>query len=255
MSTTGFDAPHRRIALPLDHATLAEARACVQSFRGRVGIFKVGLQLFAAEGPAAFALKEGTDADLFADLKLCDIPQTVEGAIASLARSSTRYVTVHASGGPAMLARAAETAERAAGGRLVVLAVTVLTSLDDGDLREQGISEKVAEHVLRLSRMAWRAGIRGFVCSPSEVELLRREHGPTALLVTPGVRPTGSQDHDQKRVATAADAVARGADIVVVGRPLREAADPSSAARALAEDIAQGLARRDATERAPSTRT
>lgn len=255
MATTDFDAPHQRIALPLDHATLAEARACAQLFRGQVGIFKVGLQLFAAEGPAAFGLTDGTDAELFADLKLCDIPQTVEGAIASLSRSSTRYVTVHASGGPAMLARAVERAERETRGRLIVLAVTVLTSLDDGDLREQGISEKVAEHVLRLSRMAWRVGIRGFVCSPSEVELLRREHGATALLVTPGVRPTGSRDDDQKRVATAADAVARGADIVVVGRPLREAADPAAAARALAEDIAQGLARRAGSQRDPDVRT
>jgi orotidine-5'-phosphate decarboxylase len=242
---SGSIAPHRRIAFPLDYPTLAEARAGADKLRGHVGILKVGLQLFTKEGPRALALADGTDAELFADLKLHDIPQTVEGAIASIAQSSTRYVTVHAAGGAAMLSRAAERAERDTGGKLVVLAVTVLTSLDDADLRAQGVGESAAEHALRLARLAWQAGIRGFVCSPFEVESLRRQLGPDALLVTPGVRPAGNQGDDQKRTATAEEAVARGADILVVGRPLRDAPDPAAAARELAEQIAKGLALRE----------
>jgi len=244
LSSTLSIAPHRRIAFPLDYPSLAEACAGAERLRGHVGVLKVGLQLFVKEGPRALAIAEGTDAELFADLKLHDIPQTVEGAIVSLAASSTRYVTVHAAGGAAMLARAAEAAERATRGRLVVLAVTVLTSLDDADLAAQGITAGAADHALRMARLAWSAGIRGFVCSPFEVESLRRELGPEALLVTPGVRPAGSDVDDQKRIATPEQAVAHGADILVVGRPLRDARDPVAAARALAEQIAAGLARR-----------
>jgi orotidine-5'-phosphate decarboxylase len=245
LSKAGSLAPHRRIAFPLDYPTLAEARAGAEKLSGHVGILKVGLQLFVKEGPRALAIAEGTDAELFADLKLHDIPQTVESAIVSLSASSTRYVTVHAAGGAAMLARAAEAAERETRGRLTVLAVTVLTSLDDADLAAQGIASSAADHALCMARLAWSAGIRGFVCSPFEVETLRRELGPEALLVTPGVRPSGSDSADQKRIATPEQAVARGADILVVGRPLRDAPDPVAAARALAQEIAAGLARRE----------
>ena len=146
-----------------------------------------------------------------------------------------------------MLARAVERADRETNGRLVVLAVTVLTSLDDADLASLGTADRAAEHVLRLARVAFRAGVRGFVCSPAEVRALRSEFGPDVTLVTPGVRPAGTTAHDQKRVATPADAIADGADIVVVGRPIRDAPDPASAARAVAKDIQQGLARRTLT--------
>jgi orotidine-5'-phosphate decarboxylase len=237
-------APHRRIAYPLDYGTLEEARAGADRVRGLVGILKVGLQLFVKEGPRALNLADGTDAELFADLKLHDIPQTVEGAIASLAHTKTRYVTVHATGGAAMMSRAVERAERDTKGRLVVLAVTVLTSLDDSDMAALGIGERAAEHALRLARLAWGAGIRGFVCSPFEVQILRRELGPEALFVTPGVRPAGGEGDDQKRVATPEQAIARGADILVVGRPLRDAPDLALAARGLADEIAKGLASR-----------
>jgi orotidine-5'-phosphate decarboxylase len=178
LSQAASIAPHRRIAFPLDYPTLAEARAGAETMRGHVGILKVGLQLFVKEGPRALSIADGTDAELFADLKLHDIPQTVESAIVSLSASSTRYVTVHAAGGVAMLSRAAEAAERETRGRLTVLAVTLLTSLDDADLAAQGIGELAADHALRLARLAWSAGIRGFVCSPFEVEALRRELGP-----------------------------------------------------------------------------
>src|SRR5579859_4825993 len=133
--------PHRRIAFALDYPNLGEARVGAARLRGHVGIVKVGLELFVKEGPAAFALAGEAGADLFADLKLHDIPETVERSIASVAGSGARFVTVHASGGAAMLGRAVERAARESSGRLTVLAVTVLTSLDDGDLRVQGLAE------------------------------------------------------------------------------------------------------------------
>jgi len=153
-------------------------------------------------------------------------------------------VTLHAAGGTAMLRRAVERARRDTGGRLVVLAVTVLTSLDDADLAAQGIDGHAEKHALRLAHVAFDAGVRGFVCSPAEVRAMRDELGPEVTLVTPGVRPAGSATHDQKRVATAADAIANGADFVVVGRPIRDAPDPREAARSIAAEIGQGLARR-----------
>src|SRR5947207_10740908 len=228
---------HRRIAFALDYPSLGEARAGAARVRGHVGIMKVGLELFAKEGPEAFALAGECGAELFADLKLHDIPETVERAVASVATSGARFVTVHASGGAAMLARAVDRAARETNGRLMVLAVTVLTSLDDGDLGAQGISEGAAAHAERLARLAHRAGVRGFVCSPAEVRALRDALGGDVTLVTPGVRPAGPQSDDQKRVATAESAIADGADIVVVGRPIRDAPDPAAAARAIADEI------------------
>jgi orotidine-5'-phosphate decarboxylase len=236
--------PHSRIAFALDYPSLAEARAGAAKLEGCVGLFKVGLELFVKEGPAAFALAAESGVELFADLKLHDIPETVERAVASVAASGARLVTVHAAGGAAMLARAALRAERETKGRLIVLAVTVLTSLDDADLTSLGISDRAGEHAVKLARVAFGAGVRGFVCSPAEVRALRAELGPNVILVTPGVRPAGTTAHDQKRVATAADAIADGADIVVVGRPIRDAPDPARVARAIGAEIQQGLARR-----------
>jgi orotidine-5'-phosphate decarboxylase len=236
--------PDRRIAFALDYPNLADARAGAIALRGHVGVLKVGLELFVKEGPPAFAVAAECGADLFADLKLHDIPETVERAVGSVAASGARFVTVHAAGGASMLARAVERARRDTEGRLTILAVTVLTSLDDGDLDAQGIGGRASDHVLRLARLAHGAGVRGFVCSPAEVRALRAELGPDVTLVTPGVRPSGAATHDQKRVATPADAIADGADIVVVGRPIRDAKDPVAAAREVANDIQRGLARR-----------
>jgi orotidine-5'-phosphate decarboxylase len=239
--------PHRRIAFALDYPSLAEARAAAARVGASVGLLKVGLELFVREGPAAFAIAAECGLDLFADLKLHDIPETVERAIAALAPSGARFVTVHAAGGSAMLARAVDRASRESAGRLTVLAVTVLTSLDDADLAGQGIDLHAREHALRLAKLAWDAGVRGFVCSPAEVRILRKELGAEATLVTPGVRAAAAAADDQKRTASAADAIADGADLVVVGRPIRDAPDPAAAARAIAADVAVGLARRAET--------
>lgn len=230
----------RRLVFPLDYASLDEAKRGAALVAPAVGVLKVGLELFVREGPAAALFGRDLGLDVFLDLKLHDIPQTVERAVASAAALGVRYLTVHASGGAAMLERAAREAQRS-GGDLTILAVTVLTSLDAADLEAQGVSEGPADHVVRLARVAWGAGIRGFVASPAEASALRGALGPGALLVTPGIRPSGAAALDQKRTATPARAIEDGADLLVVGRPIRDAADPLAAARAVALEIEQAL--------------
>jgi orotidine-5'-phosphate decarboxylase len=234
----------RRLVYPLDYPSLAAARAggalIAPLIAPSVGVLKVGLELFVRAGPDAVAVGRELGRDVFLDLKLHDIPETVERAVASAAELGARYLTLHAAGGSAMLARAAERAAKATS-PLTLLAVTVLTSLDAGDLAAQGLAADATSHALRLARLAWDAGVRGFVTSPSEVAALRRELCREALLVTPGVRPAGAEAGDQKRVATPAAAIAAGADLLVVGRPIRDAADPLAAARAVVDDIAGAL--------------
>jgi orotidine-5'-phosphate decarboxylase len=196
-------------------------------------MLKVGLELFAAEGPAAVRAVAALGRPVFLDLKLHDIPNTVEGAARSAAASGARLLTVHAAGGPAMV----RAAVRGAGPGVRVLAVTVLTSLDAAALDEVGLAGPPGEAVLRLARLAVAAGAGGLVCSPQEVRSVRSAVGPGPLLVVPGVRPAGSAVGDQSRVATPAAAVADGADVIVVGRPLREGTDPAAAARRIAEEI------------------
>ena len=231
-----------RLVFPLDFPTLADARRAATALAPSVGVLKVGLELFVREGPAAAVLGRELVRDVFLDLKLCDIPETVERAVASAAALGVRYLTVHASGGSTMLARAAAEAARAAA-PLTILAVTVLTSLDGADLAAQAIPGGASDHVLRLARLAWSAGVRGFVCSPAEARSMRAALGPEALLVTPGIRPAGADAGDQKRVATPAAAIADGADLLVVGRPIRDAADPLAAARAVVAEIERAGAR------------
>jgi orotidine-5'-phosphate decarboxylase len=223
-----------RIVFPLDYATAAEARAAATLLAPHVGVLKVGLELFVEAGPNAVAMGRELGRDVFLDLKLHDIPETVKRATKRAASLGAKYLTVHASGGDAMLRGAVE----AAGDAMTILAVTVLTSLDDSDLRAQSIPGPTGDHVLRLAELAWKAGVRGFVASPAEVSALRKALGPDALLVIPGVRPASADAGDQKRVATPAKAIADGADLLVVGRPIRDAADPIAAAAAIAAEIA-----------------
>ena len=199
----------------------------------------MGLELFVAEGPAAVTLGRKLGNQVFLDLKLHDIPETVERAVASAAAVGARYLTIHGSGGPRMLEAAARRAERENTG-LVLLAVTVLTSLDESDLAATGVSGSTAEQALRLARLAQKSGVNGLVCSVAEVARLRAELGPSAVLVTPGIRPAGAaRGDDQKRVGTPADAIRSGSSLLVVGRPIRDAADPAAAARAVLSVIAE----------------
>jgi orotidine-5'-phosphate decarboxylase len=223
------------ICFALDYASAAEAESAAARVRDAVGMVKVGLELFVAEGPKAVAaIGAACERPVFLDLKLHDIPETVERAVARAAALGAKVLTVHAGGGPVMLARAAKRAQ-AEGNGLVIAAVTVLTSLDDADLAAMGTQGTVATHALRLARMAWEQGVRAFVCSPHEVKAMRAALGRDATLITPGVRATDAGD-DQKRVATAAQAMGDGADWLVVGRPIRDARDPLAAATALRDE-------------------
>ncbi len=225
-----------RVAFALDLPTLQEARAMAHGVREDVGMLKIGLELFVEAGPQAVGLGAEAGLPVFLDLKLHDIPETVERAVARASALGARMLTVHASGGPSMLRRAAERARKE--GQVEIVAVTVLTSLDASDLAAMGLEGDPAARVVSLARMAWGEGVRAFVCSPHEAGALRAALGPDATLVTPGVRAYGGGD-DQKRTMTATEAVHAGADWIVVGRPIRDAADPAAAARALTHEVAR----------------
>jgi len=226
------------IAFALDFANVDDARAAAREVAPAVGMVKVGLELFVGAGSAAVRIGEDVGLPVFLDLKLHDIPETVERAVARASALGARLVTVHASGGRTMLRRAVERA-RGEGAGLDVCAVTILTSLDDADLSDIGLAGPAADAAVRLAKIAWAEGVRWFVCSPAEVARVRAALGPEATLVTPGVRPASSERGDQKRVATPEQAVADGASWVVVGRPIRDAKDRLAAAREIAETIAQ----------------
>ncbi len=218
-----------RICLALDFPTRAEVLGTARRFAGRVGWMKIGLEAFVAEGPALVAETAASSggAKIFLDLKLHDIPATVAGAVASAARSGAAMVNVHASGGRAMLEAAREAAARA--GLEKLIAVTLLTSLDArglADLPMAGHPEGIAR---RLARLAQECGLDGVVCSAADLPAIRGACGPGFFTVVPGIRPAGSDLQDQKRVATPAAALAAGADLLVIGRPVTAAPDPEAA--------------------------
>jgi orotidine-5'-phosphate decarboxylase len=229
-----------RILVALDVESAERALALADALRGSVAGFKVGKQLFTAEGPAVVRTLAARGDRVFLDLKFHDIPNTVAGAIASSATTGAWMVNVHASGGRKMMQAAAEaaatTAARSNRQRPLVIGVTVLTSLDDAQIREVGITQTVMDQVIRLARLARESGLDGVVASPHEIEAIRRECGPHFVIVTPGIRPAiGAPAHDdQARTMTPAQAVAAGASYLVIGRPITGAADPLAAARDIA---------------------
>jgi orotidine-5'-phosphate decarboxylase len=225
--------PADRICVALDFPAWREAEPFARAIAPAVGMLKVGLELFVAEGPPVVGAAAALGRPVFLDLKLHDIPNTVEGAARSAAASGASLLTVHASGGAAMVAAAV----KGAGGKVRILAVTVLTSLDAAALRAVGLEGPPEAAVVRLARLAVEAGAGGLVCSPHEVRAVRAAVGTAPLLVVPGVRPPGAAKGDQARVATPAEAVAAGADVIVVGRPLRDAPDPVAAARDIAASL------------------
>lgn len=228
--------PTARLIAALDTADLPRAEALAEALAPCCGVLKLGLELFAAAGPEAVR-RIGARAPVFLDLKLHDIPNTVAGAVRALLPLRPAMLTLHAAGGTAMLEAARAAAEQAGTTRPILLAVTVLTSLDAAALAATGIAATPADQVLRLARLALAAGADGLVCSPREAAILRQALGPAALLVVPGVRPAGSAAGDQARTATPAEAVAAGADWIVVGRPITNAADPAEAARAIVASL------------------
>lgn len=229
------------VYVAIDTTDIEAARALRTRLADRVGGIKLGLEFFVANGPAGVrAVMERGSLPLFLDLKLHDIPNTVAGAVSATLPLAPRFLTIHASGGPAMIAAAAKAAEAAGADRPRILAVTVLTSLDDGDLEAVGQRAPAAEQVERLARVARDNGADGVVCSPKEVATLRAALGPDFTLMVPGIRPIWSVSGDQKRVMTPAEAMAAGASHLVIGRPITGAADPAEAAARIAGELREG---------------
>lgn len=237
-----------RVVIALDFSTTEKAEALLSRLEAEEKPFvKVGMQLFYAAGPRWVAQLKDQGYDLFLDLKLHDIPNTVSGAVGSVARLGVDLLTLHACGGRAMMEAAREALDRSGASALRLLAVTQLTSLDQRVLNEEiGIPGTVEMCVLRYAQMAREAGMDGVVCSGREVTAIKEMGGPNFVAAVPGIRPNGEAVQDQKRIMTPEEAVARGADLLVVGRPITRAADPAAAYRAILEAVQN--ARRDGCE-------
>ncbi len=231
-----------RIFVALDTPDLAHAAKLARALRGAVGGVKVGKELFTAQGPDGVRAVSGGER-LFLDLKFHDIPNTVAGAVRAAVHLRPFMLSLHASGGRAMMQAAAEAAREAAedaeAPRPRLIAITLLTSLDEADLETLGQRGPVSEQVKRLAALARDSGLDGAVCSPREIEALRALCGPDFTLVVPGIRPAGAAPGDQKRVMSPAEALQAGADYLVIGRPITGQADPLAAARQIAEEISQ----------------
>jgi len=234
-----IDVARKRLIVALDVPNAAAATEMMNRLEGVCQWFKVGLELFTA-GPFVVERLVARGCSVFLDLKLHDIPNTVAGAVRSAAALGARMLTVHAAGGPAMLA-AARSALEGLSEPPQLLAVTVLTSMDEAQLRAAGVERAPAEQVGLLAKMGLEAGIRGFVCSPQEVAALRALTGPEGVLVVPGIRPAGAASGDQRRIATPAEALRAGASYLVVGRPITQAPDPAEAAAAILKEIAEAV--------------
>ena len=229
--------PSDRIFAALDTPDLDKALELAGLLKGLVGGVKLGKEFFTALGPEGVREVAAVGLPVFLDLKFHDIPATVAGAVRAAVALQPVMLNVHAAGGESMMRAAAEAAAEAGEKRPLVLAVTVLTSLWSGDLAATGIESSAAAQVLRLARLAESCGLDGVVCSAREATDLRREFGQDFKLVVPGIRPDWAQTDDQKRTQTPAEAVASGADYLVIGRPITGAADPADAARRIAEEL------------------
>lgn len=234
-----------RIFCAIDTSDLDRAKALALDLRGCVGGIKAGFEFFSAHGPAGVWELKQTGLPIFLDLKLFDIPNTVAGAISASAVCQPAMITLHASGGRAMMQAAVEANGRVAEDLKQVppllLGVTVLTSFDQDELGETGINSSVGEQVLLLAELAQASGLDGVVCSAHEIEVLRSVCGEGFKLVVPGIRPTWAKRDDQKRIVTPVEAVTRGADYLVIGRPINGAADPGAAARQISAEMAESM--------------
>jgi orotidine-5'-phosphate decarboxylase len=240
LSTSESAAVRSRIYVGLDTPELARAQMLAETLRGAVGGLKLGKEFFTAHGPDGVRAAVGGE-PLFLDLKFHDIPNTVAGAVRAACHLRPAILNVHAAGGRAMMTAAGEAAREASEDLghegPWVIAVTVLTSLDEEDLAEVGQPGPVTDQVVRLARLAQDSGLDGVVCSPREIAVLRDACGPDFKLVVPGIRPSWSAVGDQKRVTTPAEALAAGADVLVIGRPITAAPDPAEAAERIVAEI------------------
>ena len=244
--------PGKRIIIALDVKGKDEALALVSQLKD-AEVFKVGMELFTAEGPAIFRKMKVLRKKIFLDLKFHDIPNTVAGAVRSGARHGVQMMTLHASGGEEMMARSAEAAadeaEKQKLDKPLLLAVTVLTSIKGEDLQEIGMPPDPPAQVLRLARLARKAGMDGVICSPLEIGLIKGEFGSGFLVVTPGIRPTWSESHDQKRIMTPNEAFESGADYIVIGRPITGASSPQEAFLRIVADLKRPIDSADGKDR------
>ena len=232
----------KKIIFALDVHGLDDIDRWAEALAGKVGMFKVGKELFTSCGPAAVKAVQRHGGQVFLDLKYHDIPNTVARAMLEAARLGVQLTNLHAMGGAEMMetAVAAVQKEFSDAERPRLLAVTILTSSTDLTLRQVGIEHSVQDMVVRLARLAKASGMDGVVASPLEIGLIREACGPDFLIVTPGVRPTFAAADDQKRIMTPGEAVSSGADYLVIGRPIAKAADPVQAAEFIAAEIADG---------------
>jgi orotidine-5'-phosphate decarboxylase len=232
--------PKSRLIVALDVPDRDAAIQAVDRLSGHVGIFKLGLEIFAGEGPRLVEEIHGRGERVFLDLKLHDIPNTVVGAVRSVCRLGVQMLTIHASGGPAMMQAACQEAQ-ASPSPPILLAVTALTSLSEADVHSLGIAGSPEHWVERLASLAKESGIRGIVSSSKELLMLQRKFGNSLKYVVPGIRPAGAALQDQSRASTPGDAIRSGADYIVVGRPILQATDPVQAADVIAEEIRAAL--------------
>jgi orotidine-5'-phosphate decarboxylase len=226
--------PRERLIVALDFPTKPKALALVSALSGSVSTYKIGLQLYTMEGPEIVRAVAATGARIFLDLKLHDIPNTVAKAVAAAGELGVQMLTIHLSGGRAML----EAAVEARSPNLSLLGVTVLTSSTPETLSETGVNSGIEEQVLRLAQLGQEAGIDGLITSPQEVRILRERLGDEIKLITPGVRPSWAAANDQKRFATPSEALKSGADYLVIGRPITADPDPRAAVERLLAEIA-----------------
>ena len=229
-----------RLIFALDVADKSEAQRLVKLLQDSVGSFKVGLELFVREGPDILKLiKDHSSADIFLDLKLHDIPATVRGALRSAAKLGVKYITIHSTEGEAIL----EASKEVKGSGIEVLAVTLLTSMGESQLQDLGSNLKVGDIVLDRALRARQSGCAGIICSGEEIESVKQKCGDDFKVVVPGIRPEWSQivSDDQKRITTPRKAIQAGADLIVVGRPIRDAVDPEKAARKIVTGIEESI--------------
>lgn len=233
----------QKIIFALDVANLGEAKKLVRLLKDKVGFFKIGLELYTAHGPEAIKLVQAEGGKVFLDLKFHDIPQTVSRAAAAAVKQGVAMLNVHAAGGMEMMQMTVESCQKTAQelncSPPLILGVTILTSLDEGNLNQIGLIGPLKERVVSLAELAKKAGLNGVIASPQEISLIRQKCGPSFLIVTPGIRPAFSQveKDDQKRMMTPKEAIAAGANFIVLGRPIRMAPDPVAAMEKVIAEI------------------